>query len=103
MFSRSRKHKERLLLCCHFDFIAVGCFKVIYLCLSKDETFVLDCSFLKSDSPGHILDMLHDEVHRNSIISESWDNDIRIDNVWQDKIPESIFDKLIVLLEHTNY
>ena len=97
------EHQERFLLCCDFDIIAVGSFKIVDLGLSKDETSVLDCSLLESYSSGHVFDMLHYEVHRNTIISESRDNDIGIDDRRQDEISEGIFDKLVILLKHTNH
>ena len=97
------EHQERFLLCCDFDIIAVGSFKIVDLGLSKDETSVLDCSLLESYSSGHVFDMLHYEVHRNTVVSEPRNNDICIYDRGQNEISEGILDKLVILLQYTDY
>lgn len=103
MFTRSGEDQKWFLFRCNFDVIVIWGLKVVYLCFSKDKTFVFDSSLLKSDSSGHIFDMLHDKINRNPVISETRNNDICIDNWRQNEISESIFDKLVILLKHAYY
>lgn len=62
VFHGGGKHQEGLLLHCHLDVIAVGAFQIVNLGLSEDEGLGFYCSFLEGDPPGHVLDMLDDEI-----------------------------------------
>ena len=87
----------------HLIFVGAAAFKVVDLALSEDEGLGLERSLLEGDPPRHVLDVLHDEIHRHSVISESRDDDIRIDGGRQDEISERFLDELVVLVEHTHH
>lgn len=78
----SGEHEERFLLDCHFDIVRVGTLEVVYFRLPKDKSFCFDCSLLESDPPGHVLDMLNDEIHRDSVVSEPWNDNICVNQSW---------------------
>lgn len=104
MLIRSREHQKWFLFKCYHNlwFTWVTALQIIYLTFTKDKCFCLKCSFLKSDSFCHIFDILHNEIHWNSIISEARDNDISIYNSRKNKIPKGILNEFIILLEHTH-
>lgn len=43
--------------------------------------------------------MLNDEIHRDSVVSETWNDDISVNQSWQDEISEGVFHKFVVLLQ----
>ena len=100
----SRKNQKRLLLYIDFNFIWArnGGLEVVYFRLSEDEGSGFDCSFFESDSSGHIFDVLDDEVHADSIVSESRNNDICIYYRGQDEVSEGIFNEFVVLFEYAD-
>lgn len=104
MFIRSWENQEWFLFKCnhYLWFTWITTFQIIYLTFTKDECFCFECSLLKSDSFSHIFDILYNEINRYPIISEAWDDDISINYSRQDKIPKSIFNKFIILLEYTH-
>jgi len=83
MLAGCGKDKKRFLLQCHHDLRLAGMMVVlhiVYFALSEDEGLGLDGPFLEGDPSGHVLDVLHDEIYRHSIISEPWNGDISIDS-----------------------
>lgn len=91
--------KEGLLFDGDLDVVGVGCLQVVDLGLPEDEGAGLDCSFLEGDPSRHVLDVLHDEVHRNPVVSEARDDDVGVDDGRQDEGSEGILDKLVVLFQ----
>lgn len=104
MLIRSWEDQERFLFKCdHYLWFAwVTALQIIYLTFTEDKSFSFECSFLEGDPFGHIFDILNNEIHWNSIISEARDDDISIYNSRQNKISKSILNKFIILLEYTH-
>lgn len=103
MLIRSWKNKEGLSSNGDLIFVLFSVVQIINFTFSKEEYFSFCNFFLEVDPPGHILDVLHNEINRHPIISEARDDDIRIDNGGQDEVPEGILDKLVVLLKHADH
>lgn len=70
---------------------------IIDLALPEDESLILDGPLLEGYPPGQILDILHDEVHRNTIISKPWNNDIRIDCCRENEVTVCLLHEFVVL------
>ncbi len=47
--------------------------------------------------------MLDNEIHRNPVVSEARNDNIRINDGGKDEVPKGIFDKFVVLLEYTDH
>lgn len=105
MLAGGGKHKEGLLLNGHQHLIFVGAaaLQIVDLALSEDEGLSLKSSLLEGDPPCHVFDVLHDEVHRNSIVPEPRDDNISINSSWQYEVPKRFLDELVVLVEHTQH
>lgn len=99
------KHKEGFLFYRHQHLILVGAaaLKVVDFALSEDECLCLERSLLEGDPPCHVLDVLHNKVHRHSVVPKSRDDDIGIDSCGQDEVPKRFLDELVVLVEHTQH
>ena len=84
MLARCGKDKKRFLLQCHHDLCLAGMMvlHIVNFALSEDEGLGLDGPFLEGYPSGHVLDVLHDEIYRHSIIPEPWNGDIGIDGSW---------------------
>lgn len=87
----------------HLIFVGAAALEVVDLALPEDEGLGLECPFLEGDPPRHVLDVLHDEIHRHSVISESRDDDICKDCSRQDEISERFLDELVVLVQYTHH
>lgn len=105
MLVRCREDEERFLLDGdqHLIFAGAAALEIVDFAFSEDEGLSLECPLLEGDPPGHVLDVLHDEIHRHSVISEAGDDDVRINGCGQDEISERFLDEFVVLLEHTHH
>jgi len=73
------EHKEGLLLESSFDLIRTSAFQIVDFTFSEDKGSCFHCSLLESDASCHVFDILDDEVNRDSVISESWNDNICVD------------------------
>lgn len=73
----------------------------VFILSEKKNLSILSC-FKNIFLSGHIFNMLHNKVYRNPVISGAWNNQISIANSRIDKVPESVFDKFIILSQNAN-
>lgn len=99
------KHEEGLLFDGdqHLVLVGAAALEVVDLALPEDEGLGLERPLLEGDPPRHVLYVLHDEIHRYSVVPEAGDDDVRVDGRRQDEIPERFLDKLVVLVQHTHH
>lgn len=102
MFIRGGKHKERLLLYGGLNFVRACTFQIVDLTLTKNESFCFYSPFFEGNTSGHVFNVLNDEIDRNSVVSETRDNDVSVHDRRQDKVPEGILDKFVVLIQDTD-
>ncbi len=101
----SGEDQEGLLLYRHHHLCITGvvALQVVNLALSKNEGLGLDSALLEGDPAGHVLDVLHNEIHRDAVVTESRDDDVCIDGSGQDEVAEGVLHELVVLLQHTDH
>lgn len=75
--------------------------KVIELILPENVNFRPWGSLPIVNPTGNVLDMLDNKVHWNSVVSESRNNDIRVNHCRQDKIPEWVLHEFVILQQNT--
>jgi hypothetical protein len=99
MFGRGRKDQKRFLLHHSQDLqlTARMILHIINLTLPKDEGLILDGPLLKGYPSCQVLDILHDEIYRNAVVSKPWDDDIGVDRCRQDEIAVCLLDEFVVL------
>jgi hypothetical protein len=98
--------EEALLLDSHHHLRLAGgvvALQVVDLALSEDESFSLDCAFLEGDAFGHVLDVLHDEVDRHSVVPETRNYYICVDCSRQDEVAEGLLHEFVVLVQHADH
>lgn len=105
MFVGGGEDEEALLLEGDHD-LGIGggiALEVVDLALAEDEGLGLDGALLEGDALGHVLDVLHDEVHRDAVVAEARDDDVRVDCGRQDEVAEGLLHELVVLLQHADH
>lgn len=76
--------------------------EVVDFALSEDESFGLDSPLLEGDPSCHVFYVLNDEIHRNSVVSETRNDDVSVDCSGKDEVSEGFFDKFVVLFKNAD-
>jgi len=68
--------------------LGLSIFKIIKFVLAEDVNFCSGSSLSIVYSSCDVLNVLDDKVNRNSVVSETWDDDVSINHGWENEIPE---------------
>ena len=75
--------------------------KIVEFIFTKNVNFCPGGSFSVIDPSGDIFDMLDNEIHWDSVVSETRNDNIRINHCWLDEVSEWVLYELVVLEQHT--
>lgn len=106
MFVGGGEDEEGFLFDCDHDLGFAGgvvALEVVDFAFSEDEGLGLHSPLLEGDPACHVLDVLHDEVHGDAVVSKPRNDNVCIHSSWKDKVAECLLHELIVLLQHADH
>ena len=95
------EHQKRLLEQGDRRLMRFSVLEIINLIFPENVYFSPRGSLPIVYSPGDVFYVLHNKVHRHSVVSKTWNYDIRINHCGENEVPERVFHKLVVLQQNT--